>query len=688
MSNYYVTDKYNGDKKPVASNDPVFGIRTIGASKWVDQSNPDPIKAIQGEIWAGAGHIEITAPGTGRGGRGNSTYEEFDTEQRQAIRELVKVNKVNLSVHATPNVQMTGFDNRSGFQEELRERSIQEVKKAIDFARDASSGGSVVVHTGEFPRSFDIPLAFGGTGDERRLFRNYATEADDAQFYLVDKESGRLIKSVRANEEISRPRYKKDDNGNDVYLKDEKGNAVYDEVLQRYILQRHGYDPDKLDNWKKISEEDKKRALVKLVDTDSNGNVILDGLKFSDFVKKELEKNRSMQEIVKEFYEDQAYGSVQQALGQSRRYETDYRESLKQREKIAKDLSFYKALHAKLGDGDEWEKVKADFSARTGENKLSQEVIDPIKKLEEAMGDYQRNILYGQETAIGGRRQAQEALRQIDNVQDIESYALEKSKKSFAELGIYAMEQTMAAKNARPKDGVKDIFVSLENIYPEMGFGSHPEELMKLTDNARAEMVKRLMDEKRVDSKKEAEELAKKHIKITFDTGHMNMWRKHFIPDKDSNGKEESKEKTDENFKKWYLEEVKKMAKGGYIGNVHLADNFGYDDTHLAPGHGSAPIIDVLEILKENGYSEKMAVEGGFNQGKNGYHETWKMVGAHVDNKYAKGRDGTDAWLNPNSNFRYVRDGYLGIANRPNFIFKGYSPDSDDWKPWSGLGME
>jgi len=170
---------------------------------------------------------------------------------------------------------------------------------------------------------------------------------------------------------------------------------------------------------------------------------------------------------------------------------------------------------------------------------------------------------------------------------------------------------------------------------------------------------------------------------VTFDTGHMNMWRKHFIP-KDG----DSKEKTDEKFNDWYLKQVRKLAEGGYIGNVHLADNFGYDDTHLAPGHGNAPIKDVLDILKKNGYSEKMAVEGGFNQGKNGYHETWKMVGAHIDNKYSRGRAGTDAWLNPNSNFGYVRDAYLGRANRPNFIFRGYSPDSDDWKPWSGSGME
>lgn len=677
-NNYYVTDKYYGNTAPKADADPVFGIRTIGASKWVDQSNPDVIKAIQGEIWAGAGHIEVTAPGTGRGGRGNSTFEEFDDEQRQAIRELVKINKVNLSVHATPNVQMTGL-GRDGFSDDQRQKSIEEVKKAIDFARDASSGGSVVVHTGEFPRALNVPDRFQGQ------FQFYGDEHKDAQFYLVDNESGRIIRSVRANEEIAQPVYRKDaKTGKEEYLKDENGNPVYDEVLQRYILQQEGLKFTDLSEWDKVSAQDKERALIKIAETDSHGNIKMDPLKFEDFRKREREKGKSMNDIVRAFYEKQAYGSVQQALGQSRRYEADFRDSLEQREKFSKELNFYRQLHKKLGDGDEWDRVKAEFSAKHVTRRgRSEEILDPIKELEKEMDDAQRNILYGQETAIGGRRQAQEALRQIDNVRDIEAYALDKSKKSFAEVGIYAMEQTMAAQKMRPGDNVKPIFVSLENIYPEMGYGSHPEELMRLTDIAREEMARRLHEERKI-NKKEAEELAKKHIKVTFDTGHMNMWRKHFI------GKEgrKSKEQMDEDFKTWYTDEVKKMAKGGYIGNVHLADNFGYDDAHLAPGHGNTPIKEVLKILKDNGYDEKMAVEGGFNQNKNGYHETWKMVGAHIDTKYAKGRDGTDAWLNPNSNFKYVRDGYLGVANRPNFIFKGYSPDSDDWKPWSGLGME
>jgi len=358
MSNYYVTDKYYGNTEPKETGEAVFGIRTIGASKWIDQSSPDPIKAIQGEIWAGAGHIEITAPGTGRGGRGNSTYEEFDDEQRQAIRELVKVNKVNLSVHATPNVQMTGLGNE-GFSDNSRQRSIDEVKKAIDFARDVSNGGSVVVHTGEFPRALDVPGRF------KDQFRFYEQEKKDAQYYLVDDETGRIIRSVRANEEIAQPIYKKDPKtGKDLFLRDENDNPVYDDVLKKYAIMNAKLDPNDPKSWDKVPAKDKERALIRLAETDTHGNIQMQPLKFEDFREEGLKTHGDPNRVVKEFYEKQAYGSVQQALGQSRLYEDKYVANTKNREKSLKQLSFYKELHKKLGDGKEWDGVKADFTVK------------------------------------------------------------------------------------------------------------------------------------------------------------------------------------------------------------------------------------------------------------------------------------------------------------------------------------
>ena len=62
------------------------------------------------------------------------------------------------------------------------------------------------------------------------------------------------------------------------------------------------------------------------------------------------------------------------------------------------------------------------------------------------------------------------------------------------------------------------------------------------------------------------------------------------------------------------MNEVEKLAKSGVIGNVHLADNFGYHDTHLVPGQGNIPLNEIMRTLKKHGYNDKMAVEGGMNQ--------------------------------------------------------------------------
>jgi len=257
----------------------------------------------------------------------------------------------------------------------------------------------------------------------------------------------------------------------------------------------------------------------------------------------------------------------------------------------------------------------------------------------------------------------------------------------------------------RSKDPEKPVLLALENIFPEK-FGGHPEELKFIIDQSRKWFVKFLTDKKvpygvieegkggsmRAQStnayyvngmsKQKAEELAEKHIKATIDTGHLNLWKK-FWQSKPG----QSIEETEADFKKWYLKEFKSLAKGGYIGNIHLTDNYGFQDDHIAPGQGNVPIREVMRILKENGYDDAITVEPGADASTDlsdfhGLMKTWRYLGSPV---YGTGLGGGGGGAP--QNWGTMQYSYFGQNKPPYFIFGSYAP-SNDWTLWSQVPME
>ncbi|HLP79386.1 MAG TPA: TIM barrel protein, partial [Acidobacteriota bacterium] len=230
--------------------------------------------------------------------------------------------------------------------------------------------------------------------------------------------------------------------------------------------------------------------------------------------------------------------------------------------------------------------------------------------------------------------------------------------------------------------------ITLENIFPET-YGAHPQELKNIILKGRKQMVADLMDKKIMGShafekKEEAEAKAKEHIKATIDTGHLNIWRKNFIANPG-----ETKEDTDKRFKEWAKGQLKSFVedKADLVGNVHIADNLGYDDSHVTPGLGTAPVKEFLQMLKDKNYKHVVTSEGGFARGKSGQagmRGVWAVAGNSL---YSSGK--SDVWTNPTrDNFYSSTDMYHTSIQKPNFMFRGYAPDNDDWKPWSGTGLE
>jgi hypothetical protein len=167
----------------------------------------------------------------------------------------------------------------------------------------------------------------------------------------------------------------------------------------------------------------------------------------------------------------------------------------------------------------------------------------------------------------------------------VEEFAMDKAAETFGNVAFESYK----------KFGSNAPIMAIENMYQGMAFAK-PEDFTKLLDKTRKNFVEKAREKKGM-SESAAEDIANKIIGATWDVGHLNMMRKHGFKEED------------------IVEATKKVAK--YVKHVHITDNFGYSDSHLAPGMGNVPIKKILEELEKTGRLDKMRkiVEaGGFVQ--------------------------------------------------------------------------
>ena len=168
----------------------------------------------------------------------------------------------------------------------------------------------------------------------------------------------------------------------------------------------------------------------------------------------------------------------------------------------------------------------------------------------------------------------------------VENWAQQQAAKTFSDLAMYSYE-TYDAK------GKKGPNICVENFHPNlaMGRGKSLAEGLKL---ARKMLVERLVAKKV--PKEKAEAIAKEKIGATWDIGHINMLRRFGAPTPEGKTEEERIAKF---WEQTILPEFEAIKKD--IGHVHISDNFGYQDVHLAPGMGNTPIREFLAALEKEG---------------------------------------------------------------------------------------
>jgi hypothetical protein len=225
---------------------------------------------------------------------------------------------------------------------------------------------------------------------------------------------------------------------------------------------------------------------------------------------------------------------------------------------------------------------------------------------------------YKADTSIIKRPEVVEALQREDYVgaimaipsdnppkliRPVEDFAREKAAVTFANAAMRSFDIATNPEKVLGKERAEEIraagitgvdkapIITIENVYPEMAFG-RGESMQNLITASRTEFENRLVAERHL-SKARAKEVAKNLIGATWDVGHINMLRRF--------GYNEEK----------IAEELKKLAPD--VKHVHITDNFGSYDAHLAPGMGNVPIKDFLKILEKEGQLGKVRgiVEAG-----------------------------------------------------------------------------
>ncbi|MBI2133380.1 hypothetical protein HYU11_01720 [Candidatus Woesearchaeota archaeon] len=600
------------------------------------------LEALNARIRQGASRVELGFTGRGKGSMGQSstTPEMYGMEERRDIRELANLNKVILSTHATTQVGNLSGLTEGGFNEMAREMALNEVKRAIDFAADVTDGGAVVVHTGEFQRpifdSYGPDFMMNPAESDVGHQAHPQGERKKAVFNIVDTRTGQII-PIRTDQPVPLPVWKKDAQGN--YIKDEYGERIPETEQDpnnpgtvRYKMSTREWDYF-VQEAQKYSKEHPDQSPRKP--------------EMQYFIEQNDMQRLQFKSLSK------FYGGIEQV-----------EDTKKNLEKVNKALKFYEELEKTVPQDELW-KLKLPSGAPRelaglippDDPRLPSQVLKDMKTHYEGM---LQRMIYSE---LSYTQQARDIEERQKYVAPIKEYAIQKSADTIARAGLFAMQKSEQMKTKEP------LYIAPENIFPET-YGAHPEELRHIIKESRKTMSQQLEKMYGYD-KQHAVELSERHIKATFDIGHAYTWRKYFVGDPKASIAE-----NDAKFKNWLLNQVQQLTDEGIIGHVHVSDNFGYEDEHVDPGMGRAPIKEFIDKIKKGGI-KNVTVEPA-HQDYRSLLGAWRHFGSSI---YGMSRPMGDTWSD-------VWRGYFGQTAPPYFLYGEAAPDPEHWVLWTGTRME
>jgi len=618
------------DRKPIETLK--VSIKDLGTSTGAG----DVLQGFKSDLSAGATHVELGFTGMAKGslGQGNTTPEMFGKDKREAIRELSKINEVGVTTHASIGINnLSGLDTRNGrFSDTAARETLNEIKRTVDFSAEAAGGGAVVVHTGEFPRDIGEYEQFGSEEVQKEEI-----------VILVDKKTGEIAKpTMNKGEEIYIPELQENANGD---WMDVNGNVTKDRIKAIPKVDEEAQIIFKNKTWKNYKDEAPKLREKK---PKEYGNLTNDEV------------------AAKAMYLDKQISELERAKPFAYQHYDHYRRVGKQ----IKDLQNLQKRYEWAEKGGDIKTIKNDFkdvAANLREKYNPQTDENPSEFLKKVINESQIEAQVQLEGYRGYARQIEQIKQLNERIEPISVEGKKRSIQNITKAATYAIRKEEQMERAGKK--IDPIYIAPENIFPESGYGSHPDELKYLIVESRKELANQLHKEGK--GKQEATKIAEEHIKATFDIGHANVWRRFFKEDPNK-----LPEENDKAFNKWLLGKVDELNKDKIIGHAHISDNFGYHDEHLTPGMGSAPINEFIQKMKKAGMTEPMIVEWGAQSKEQEPYGAMLGSWARLASSPIYRIDGLQqSWTD------VEHSGYFGRASSPNFIIGKYGP-SKDWNAW------
>ncbi len=669
--NSEVNDQLNLDKK---LEEPIITTGRIGMTITEGRNvGGSFIKTMAQAARKGTRKVEFATMDARTGGEMSIGVDSYGNDDRQVIKELSQVTGVEVnSVHTPTWIQgLSGLDPREGKVSDDRIHDIlNTTHKVINFAADImpknqvneerpesrTEGVSIVVHFGEFPRVNGVSLPDENLKkyfeEEEKKYGKFIV-SEDAPYYLVDERTGKIVTEINKHVKIPLPMQEYDEQGNirqPWQLKDGK-----DVQVESYNIK----DFKKAIDYIKNPNQPENARIVNLANyleylKRNVGNKVIEKPQLAMYFAAQEQQKREAESWklfhLKDFEENkrrlEALQKLKQILEIQRREVNKDPELSEQAKKIYTNI--VESFPTPVGEA---------YLGETPKVEVVDKLIDSLKVELKRQWD----------GIVSNEQKIKEIEVEREFIKPLEDVALKKSLDTLAKMGIDAYKQTQKRKLPKP------IWIAAENFDPQSGFGAHPEEMIYLINNARKRMVELLTDEKSPYynpsiSKDEAEKLAKQHIKATLDTEHLALWRNYFHAN--------NPEKSDEEFMKWYTEEVDKLIKADIIGNVHIVDSKG-GHVQMAPGKGDLPLKEIIKKLVKSGYKGPLNSEG-WGSGDEQLFGAWKNLTTASYLGPVGGVSWSDIELD-NSYLKY-RTGEYGhtLSLIP----------SDSWKFWSGTPLD
>ncbi len=386
---YWNTDYWHAMDRSKGKEDIInINPQQIGISHGIG----DPLFGLRSNILVGASKVELGFMGQKKGFRGQPTGwtpESVSRPEREAIRQLAKINEVELSIHATPNVAISGL-GQQGFSPEQQREAIDEIKKAIDFAADTADGGLVVFHAQEFPRPIFEKY-------KKEKFMQYPGEEERAPLHVVDQRTGQLTPLPR-NQSLAVPI-----GGTDNPQRDEQGfikweNKTVAELEKEAI--------------------EKKQDPIKYI--------------YNTFIAKEQEFE---------------HGQERELAHRVKRAQENYEHLNEEAKKIEEQMKKSKAL----GEYEAIKILETyGASSRPGTIEYKKLLKDPIGKFKEVLQESKANIDEQKEIERSYGRRAFERNETVKNAVPIEEFGIKNSAKAIANAAMYGYEVEKEQKLSRP----------------------------------------------------------------------------------------------------------------------------------------------------------------------------------------------------------------------------------------------